>query len=76
MDKRATTVVSSHQVTENQALLVSKPPTVCHHSNTRGKDTVLENPFSSKIATIICLPYPTRQVSKSWHTTNSVLCFL
>ena len=37
MEKRATIVLTSHQVTENQALLVFEPPTECHHSNTRVK---------------------------------------
>ena len=73
MEKRATTVVTSHQATENQALLVSEPPTECRHSNTREKDTVLDIPFCYKIGTIICVPHPTRQVSKSWHMSDGVL---
>ena len=73
MEKRATTVVTSRQATENQALLVSEPPTECRHSNTREKDTVVETPICSKIGTLICIPYPTRQVSKSWHTLDGVL---
>ncbi len=73
MEKRATTVVTSHQATENQTLLVSEPPTECRHSNTRVKDTVLENPICSRIGTIICVPYPARQVSNSWHTLDGVL---
>ena len=56
MDKRATTVVTSHQATENQTLLVSKPPTECRHTYTRVKDTVLENPICSRIGTIIAFP--------------------
>ncbi len=35
MEERATTAVDSHQMTENQALLVSEPPAECHYSNTR-----------------------------------------
>ena len=35
MEKRAATVVDSHQATENQALLVSKHPAECRCSNTR-----------------------------------------
>ena len=35
MEERATTAVDSHQMTENQALLVSEPPAECPHSNTK-----------------------------------------
>ena len=73
MESRATTVVTSHQATENQALLVSEPPTECRHSNIREEDTVLETPICSKIGTIICIPYQSRQVSKSWHMWDGVL---
>ncbi len=49
MEKRATTVVTSHQATENKALLVSEPPTECRHSNFREKKTqFLRPPFVPK----------------------------
>ncbi len=48
MDKRAITAVTSQKATENQALLISKPPIKCCHSNTSKEDTVLESPFCSK----------------------------
>ena len=73
MEKRATTVLKSDQATENQTLLASKLSTECRYSNTREKGTVLEKPFCSKIGTIKCAPYPARQVSKSWHTSDGVL---
>ncbi len=50
------TVVTSHQATENQTLLVSEPPTECRHSNTRVKDTVLENPICPKQGQSYVLP--------------------
>ena len=73
MEKRATAVVTSKKATENQTLLVSKPPTECRRSNTSVKDTVLENPICSRIGTIICVPYPARQVYNSWHMSDGVL---
>jgi hypothetical protein len=45
MEKSATVIVTSHQATENQALLVSAPPTECHHSNTEEKTQLLKTPF-------------------------------
>ncbi len=65
MEKRATTAVDSHQVTENQALLVPNPQQSVATVTQGMKDTVLENPSCSKKGTLICIPYLTRQVPKS-----------
>ena len=64
MEKKATTAVDSHQATENQALLVSEHPAECRYSNTREEKTqFLKTPLVPKIGTLICIPYPARQVS-------------
>ena len=66
MKRRATTAVDPQQATENQALLVSEHPAECRHSNTREEKTqFLKTPLVPKIGTLICIPYLTRQVSKS-----------
>ena len=48
MEKRATTAVDSHKVTENQALLVSEHPAKCRYGNTRDERHILKSPSSSE----------------------------
>jgi hypothetical protein len=66
MEEKATADVDSYQATENQALLEVELPAKCRHSIKRvKKDTVLDIPHVPQIGTLICVPYLTRQVSKS-----------
>ncbi len=55
-------------------LLGSEPLTMCCYSNTGiQKGTLLLHiPHIPKIGTLVCSPYPTRQMSKSWHTLDGV----
>ena len=73
MEGSATTVVTTYLATEDQTLLDSEHSTKCRHSNTREKDRVHEYPFVPETGTFICIPYPTRLVSNSWHTSDGVL---
>ena len=73
MEGSVTTVVTTDLATEDQALLDSEHPTERRHRNTREMDRVHEYPFVPKTGTFICVPYPTRLVSNSWHTSDGVL---
>ena len=54
-------------------LLGSEPLTMCRDSNRNKKGTLLLYiPQVPKNGTHVCSPYPTRQVSKSWHTLDGV----
>ncbi len=74
MEKRATTAVTSQKATENQVLLVSEPLAECPHSNARGKDTTVKNPFCSRIGTIYV--FPTQLGRCTILGTCRMVCFL
>ncbi len=59
---------------EDQTLLGSEPLPMCCYNNIGSKRTLHPDvPYVQKIGTLICSPYPTRQLSKSWHALDGVL---
>ncbi len=69
----STTNARYQKATEDQALSGSKPLAVCHYSNTCiKKKFLLDILYDPKIGTLICSPYPTWQLSKSWQSLDGV----
>ncbi len=66
--------MTSYQVTENQALLVSEPPTECRHSNTGKKTQLLKSPFVPKEGQEYA--FPTRLGRCQNLGTRRMVCFL